>query len=310
MNTNTSSNNQSIATAQKPYTTGSVTSKDGTTIGYRQLGHGPAIVLVQGAIGSAQNFMQLAGMLADAFTVYVPDRRGRGLSPLVYSNEYSIQKDVEDVDALLSKTGAHYVFGLSSGALICLQAALTLPAIHKAAIYEPPLFLNSSEPTAFVTRFEREMAQGKVAAALVTAMKGAQMGPPIMGIMPRFLLESLTNRVMKSEDKKGSGEYLPMRELAPALQYDFEIVVEMSGKLESFKALSAEVLLLGGSKSPAYLKGALEALEKVLPHVARVKFPGLGHGSPWNYDKQRNPDGKPEPVAQTLRQFFAEPERS
>ncbi len=110
MNTNTSVNNQSTATGQGHYyITGSVVSRDGTTIGYRQLGHGPAVVLVQGAMGSAHNFMQLAGMLADAFTVYVPDRRGRGLSSLAYSKDYSIQKDVEDLDALLAKTGAHSV---------------------------------------------------------------------------------------------------------------------------------------------------------------------------------------------------------
>ncbi len=310
MNTNTGGNTQSTSPVQEPYTIGFVTSKDGTTIGYRQLGHGPDLVLVQGAMGSAQNFMQLAGLLSDAFTVYVPDRRGRGLSPLPYCTDYRIQNDVEDVEALLAKTGAHSVFGLSSGALICLQAELTLPAIHKAAVYEPALFLESSEPMAFVTRFNREMTQGKVAAALVTAMKGAQMGPPIMGVMPRFLLESLTNRVMKAEEKEGSGEYLSMRELAPALQYDFEVVLEMSGKLECFRTLQTEVLLLGGSKSPAYLKVALDALEQVLPHVARVEFQGLGHGSPWNYDKQRNPDGKPEVVAQALRQFFVEPGRS
>ncbi len=310
MQTKNSVEKPSTTPAWEPYTTGSVTSKDGTTIGYRQLGQGPALVLVQGAMGSAQNFMQLAGMLADAFTVYLPDRRGRGQSPLAYSKNYRIQKDVEDIDALLAKTGAHAVFGLSSGALICLEAALTLPAIHQAAIYEPPLFLSSSEPTAFVSRFGREMARGKVAAALVTAMKGARMGPPLFNVMPRLLLESLTNMVMKSEDKKGSGEYLPMKELAPALQYDFQVVVEMSRKLETFQALSAEVLLLGGSKSPAYLKAALDALEQVLPHVKRVEFPGLRHAAAWNYDKQRNPGGQPEVVAQALRRFFAEPEHS
>ena len=110
MNTNASVNNPSITTAREQYTTSSVTSQDGTTIGYRQLGHGPAIVLVQGAMGSAYNFMQLAGMLADAFTVYMPDRRGRGLSSLAYSKDYSIQKDVEDLDALLAKTGARSVW--------------------------------------------------------------------------------------------------------------------------------------------------------------------------------------------------------
>ena len=307
MNTKSNDNKQSSVIAQEHYIIGSVTSKDGTTIGYRQLGHGPGIVLVQGAMGSAHNFMQLAEQLADTFTVYLPDRRGRGLSRLPYSKDYSIQKDVEDLDALLAKTGTNYVFGLSSGAIISLQAALTLPTIHKAAIYEPPLFLNNSETTAFVTRFEQEIAQEKVAAALITAMKGAQMGPPILNIIPRWLLESLTNRVIEGEDKKGSGEYLPMRELASALQYDFEIVAEISGKLERFRDVQAEVLLLGGSKSPTYLKVALGALEKVLPYVTRTEFPGLGHAAAWNYDKQRNPDGKPEAVAQELHRFFVEP---
>ena len=78
---------------------------------------------------------------------------------------------------------------------------------------------------------------------------------------------------MKSEEKKGSGGYVPMRELAPTLHYDFQLVVEMSGKLESFRAIRAEVLLLGGSKSPSFLKVALDALEKVLPQAKRVEFP-------------------------------------
>jgi pimeloyl-ACP methyl ester carboxylesterase len=112
--------------------------------------------------------------------------------------------------------------------------------------------------------------------------------------------------VIAQEDKKGSGEYLPMRALAPTLQYDFQVVVEMNGRLQSFRAINAEVLLLGGSKSPAYLKVDLDALEKVLPHVTRLEFPGLGHAAAWNYDRQRNPGGQPERVAQELRRFFAE----
>ena len=129
------------------------------------------------------------------------------------------------------------------------------------------------------------------------------MGPPIFNAMPRWLLELLTSMGMKSEEKKGSGGYVPMRELASTLRYDFQLVVEMSEKLESFRALRAEVLLLGGSKSPTYLKVALDALEKVLPQVKRIEFPGLGHEASWNTDR----GGQPERVAQELRRFFVEP---
>src|SRR5216684_2568192 len=155
---------QSTIPPRESYVTETVNSADGTRIGYRQLGDGPGLVLVHGAMESAQSHMQLAVALADTFTVYLPDRRGRGLSG-PYGKDYSIQKDVEDMDALLTKTGAHYVFGVSSGGLISLQAALTLSAIHKAAIYEPALIMNGSASTAWLTRYDQEMAQGKAAAA-------------------------------------------------------------------------------------------------------------------------------------------------
>ena len=57
-----------------------VVSKDGTTIAYDQRGNGPALVLVDGALCSrAQGPMPaVAEALADRFTVYNYDRRGRG----------------------------------------------------------------------------------------------------------------------------------------------------------------------------------------------------------------------------------------
>src|SRR5215467_10066128 len=98
-------NQHSTAFAPETYTVGYVTSRDGTTIGYRQLGHGPGVVLLHGANESAQSHMRLAELLADAFTLYLPDRRGRGLSGL-FGTDYSMQKEIEDLDALLTKTGA------------------------------------------------------------------------------------------------------------------------------------------------------------------------------------------------------------
>ena len=197
----TALNNQSTLARPEQSITGSVISKDGTTIGYRQLGHGPGVVVLHGAMESGQSHTQLAEALADTYTVYLPDRRGRGLSG-PYGRGYSIHKDVEDMDAILTKTGAHSVFGVSSGAIIWLNAALTLPAIHKAAIFEPPLLVNGPAPIAGLTRFDREIAQGKVAAALITGMKETQMGPPMLNLMPRWLLERLTTMMLASEEKK------------------------------------------------------------------------------------------------------------
>jgi pimeloyl-ACP methyl ester carboxylesterase len=280
----------------------SVVSKDGTMIGYRQLGAGPGLILLHGAMESASSHMQLAVALADGFTVYLPDRRGRGRSG-PYLQDHRIATDVHDMAALLNKTGAHNVVGISSGAIIWLEAALTLSAIHRAAIFEPPLPRIGSLPTGFVQRYEREIAEGKVAAALVTAMIGTQMGPPIFNAIPRWLLERLTTLMMASEEKKVAGDGT-MRMLAPTLHYDFQLAAEMEGSLERFRAVGAEVLLLGGSRSPAYLKAGLDALETILPRVRRIVFPGAGHGATGNSDR----GGRPTQVAQALREFFVKPD--
>lgn len=306
MTTKTSVKNQPTSAAREHYTLGSVTSQDGATIGYRQIGQGPGVVLLHGSNVSGQDFTQLAEALADIFTVYLPDRRGRGLSS-PFGEGYRIQKEVEDLDALLTHTGAHLVFGVSAGGLICLQAALTLPAIHKIALYEPALLLDGSAHTAWLARYDQEMAQGKVAAALVTCMKGLALGGPVMNAMPRWMLESLTNMAMNSEEKQADADAITMRKLAPTLHYDGLLLAEMSGQLERFRAVRAQVLLLGGSKGLPYLKDTLDALENVLPHVVKqVEFPGLEHGGANNASKT-NRGSKPELVAQELRRFFAEP---
>jgi pimeloyl-ACP methyl ester carboxylesterase len=290
----------SIAAAEHCWTIESVTSKDGTTIGYRKVGHGPGLLILHGAAESSKSHKQLAETLADTFTVYLPDRRGRGLSG-PYGKDYSIQRDVEDMDALLTKTDAHYVVGISSGAIIFLQAMLSLSSIHKAVIFEPPLSINGSVSTDFLQRYDSEIAQGKIASALVSGMLGAQMGPPIFNSMPRWLLKLLTAMMMAGEDRKATADDVTMRQLAPTLHYDFQLVTEMKDAVERFGAIQTEVLLLGGSDSPAYLKTAMDALEKVLPNATRIEFDGVGHGATGNADR----GGQPERVAQALRQFFA-----
>lgn len=100
-------------------------SKDGSALTYRRLGEGPGLILLHGGLQAAQNLMALASALSDAFTLYVLNRRGRDGSP--YPMSYSVQTEREDVEALVRKTGASRVFGLSVGGIIALEAARRLP---------------------------------------------------------------------------------------------------------------------------------------------------------------------------------------
>ena len=278
-----------------PYPIGSVISKDGTAIGYRQFGHGPGIILVHGGMMTSKNFMKLAIALSDAYTVYVPDRRGRGLSGQ-HGDEYCLERECEDIHALINKTRAHNIFGLSSGAIVALQSAFTLPAIHKVALYEPPLSVNGSMPIAWKPRYERELAKGRLAAAMVCIIKGTSDSRSI-GMLPRFILVPLMKLAIRGNARKAKDDDTPLKVLIPTMRFDSQLVTETEGKLESFKVLQAEALLLGGSRSRAYLKIALDALNKVMPHSYRVQFSGVGHIAADN-------SGKPQLIATELKRFF------
>ena len=279
---------------ERTYVKDSIVSKDGTTIGYRRLGSGEGLILVHGGFKSSQDFMKLAVSLSDTFTVHVVDRRGRGLSG-PHGHGFSVEREVEDMQALVAKTGARNIFGLSVGALVVLKAARTTPTLERIALYEPPFSVDGSTPTSWLGRYEQELARGEPAAAVVTAMKGMQVVPMFVRL-PRFLSTPLLSLVMRAQGD-GDAENIPIHALAPTLRYDVQIVREMSDSLDDYAKLPARVLLLGGTKSPAFLRMGLDALERTLPHVERVTFSGLGHDGPED-------DGKPRLVAQRLRRFF------
>src|SRR5580658_4439431 len=154
-----------------------VASADGTKIGYRTLGSGPDVVLLHGAMESAHSHMGMARALADRFRVHLPDRRGRGASG-PHPEGYGIHTEVADLAAVVGETSASRVFGVSEGGLIVLAAARELPAIRKVAVYEPALITEGTAYTSWLARYDREMADAKVADALVTSMTGLRLAPP------------------------------------------------------------------------------------------------------------------------------------
>jgi hypothetical protein len=118
--------------------------------------------------------------------------------------------------------------------------------------------------------------------------------------MPRWLVEFMTRKMLSAEAKNDPGDYATFAELAPTLHHDGRVITEMSGQQESLRAVRADVLLLGGSKSTAFLKAGIDSVAKVLPQVRQIELPGLNHSAPWNSEMR----GNPEPVARELRRFF------
>jgi hypothetical protein len=179
---------------------------------------------------------------------------------------------------------------------------LEIPTIRKLAVYEPAFFA-AGLPSVFLARFQKEMARGNIAAAFTAAARAVKIRP-IPKYVPDWLLTFFTRQMMANQDKRQKGDYLTLQQLTEALQYDFRLVIETHGRLSSFRALQTSVLLLGGEKSPQYLRDDLAALGQVFPHVTRLTFPELNHSGPWNCDAERNATGNPNEVARELRCFF------
>jgi pimeloyl-ACP methyl ester carboxylesterase len=284
-----------MADHPKKYTTGFVISKDGTRIHYRQLGSGDGLVLVHGAVMYAENFMRLAGLLADTFTVYIPDRAGRSLSAM--HHEHSLQAEAEDVLALLEKTGATNIFGLSSGAVITLQAALLSPDLKKVALFEPPIPADHQQFSKLEIAYKKALAKQDFGKAFIAIIKGTG-DASLLRALPAFVTAPLMNSAIQAQLKRGiKPDGASLKSLIEAMQFDMTVVSQSVGIIEKSKDINAGILLLGGERSRRFLKNVLDKLAAALPLAKRVTLPGVGHIAADN-------SGKPELVAGVLKAFF------
>ncbi|MFD3399881.1 alpha/beta fold hydrolase [Kribbella sp. NPDC058693] len=285
-------------------TQGTVTSRDGTEIGYYKTGQGPAVVVLHGSMESARSHTLLAEALASDFTVYLPDRRGRGLSGPHRPN-HTVRTEVEDLEAVLTEAGAERAFGVSAGGAVVLEAARTLP-LKQIALYEPAIVADGAPHREWLTRFDQEIARGDLAAGMVTSMFGFEMAPPFLKVVPRGLLRRMTEKMMAKEGRQAPADAITMRQLAPTIHAEGTIVAELAGTFDNFRTVNADVLLLGGTKGLPGLKPGRATLEKVLPHCRRIEFDGYDHGSSSDPGGV-NPTGKPAAVrriAEEVNAFF------
>jgi pimeloyl-ACP methyl ester carboxylesterase len=147
-----------------------VTSKDGTSIAYDRQGHGPAVILV----GDRSENAPLAMELAEYFTVYNYDQRGRGDSGDTLP--YAVEREIEDLEALITVAGGTaHVYGVSAGGALALEAAAAGIAIDRIAVYEVPYGFagDRQQWRAYVEQLEALLAEGRRGDAFALFMRTA-----------------------------------------------------------------------------------------------------------------------------------------
>jgi pimeloyl-ACP methyl ester carboxylesterase len=247
-----------------------VISNDGTTIAFDQSGEGLVIILVVGAFNDRATGAPLARFLERHFTVFNYDRRGRGESG--DTAPYAIEREIEDLDALIAQAGGSaFVFGYSSGATLALRAAAHGLAISKLALYDPP-------PSG--------SRAGQIAPQLAELVAADRRGDAVelfqteaVGI-PAAVVAQMRNAPFRPYLEK----------IAHTLVYDSTILGALpDGRLASMRV---PTFVIDGEESPAAVRHAAQTLAEALPGGRYRTLKGQGH------------DIDPAVIGPVLEEFF------
>ena len=240
-----------------------VISKDGTPIAYEKLGQGPALIIVCGVLGDHHQHAGLARLLAEYFTVYNFDRRGHGESGL--TEPYAVEREIEDIDALITEAGGSaFVYGSSGPGVLCMYAAAAglSPKMKKLAVWEPPYILEGTRPP--VPQDYREQ--------LVQMLREGRKGDMI----ELFLTKAVGMPVEFVAPMRQAPFWAAQEAMAPTLVYDAALMGDFSLPRERLAKVTVETLVMDGGTVP-WLSQAAQAVADTLPHAHRRTLAGQPH---------------------------------
>ena len=238
-----------------------VTSADGTTIAFDQLGAGPPVILVSGASVDRSIDAPLAAALAAHFTVLNYDRRGRGDSDDTLP--FALEREVEDLDVLIAAAGGSAtVLGLSSGAALAAEAALRGLPIDALVMWEPPFSVDADGKQRFkeyADDLHAALADGRRGDALAHFMRFVGLPEDMIGGMRQSPYWELGER------------------LAPTLAYDAAALGDSSIPRERYGRIDVRTLVLAGSESPEFLRTAAAQVAAAIPGAHHEVLVGQDH---------------------------------
>jgi pimeloyl-ACP methyl ester carboxylesterase len=246
----------------------SVISKDGTSIAYERQGSGPAIILVGGGLVDRSENAPLAAALAERFTTYNYDRRGRGESG--DTRPYSIEREIEDIEAVLAEAGGSaHLYGVSSGGALVLEAAAAGLAARKIAVYEVPYNTADDWPRRWREYVDR----------LGAALSGGSRGEAVK------LFMRLVDTAEEDIAAMGSSPYWPSLEaIAHTLAYDAACLGDGQPPVDRLATITQPTLVAtGGAHAQGTarwiqaLDPAADAIAESVPEAERQRLDGQSH---------------------------------
>jgi pimeloyl-ACP methyl ester carboxylesterase len=238
-----------------------VVSRDGTTIAYEKAGDGPPIVLLNGAFRDHTIFDALVPELAPHCTTYVYDRRGRGQSG--DSPAYAIEREIEDLDAVIEEAGGQaVVFAGSCGANLALEAALAGVPITKLALHEPFYWAQGYPlpPADFAGQLRALLAQDNRSEAAEYFLG------QLMGLPPEVIADWRKAPLWTTNETN-----------AHTLPYDTALCGDFSVPARRLATLRTPVLVLNSDHTGDWLRATARETATALPNGWGMELPGSWH---------------------------------
>ena len=257
-----------------------INSVDGTPIALWKSGSGPSVLMVPGTSADHSAWDSVAALLADSFSVYTMDRRGRGASG--DAGSYAIEREFEDVAAAANALPAPvHLFGHSFGGTCALEAALRTQNLASLMIYEggPKPHGMRIIGDEFIANLEQLIADGNREEALSTFMLNAA------GVTPEELPVLRQHHAWPS--RVAAAHTIP-RELRAVNDYGAD--------MSKLATLTIPTLLIVGSETEPRRREMFERVVTLLPNARLAVLSGQRHAAHQT---------APALLAATLRDFLA-----
>jgi pimeloyl-ACP methyl ester carboxylesterase len=217
----------------------------------------------------------IAQELASDFTVFNYDRRGRGDSGDTLP--YAIDREVEDIEAVIGVAGGSaFLWGSSSGAGLALIASESVP-VTKLALWEPPFVPDDlpRPPEDQVSQYETMVAEGRRGDAVEYFMT------KIIGMPAEVVAGARTQPWWAATEA-----------LAHTLAYDARIMGDYSIPKDLAASVKVPTMVIAGGADFPWMRQTAETLAAALPDGQVSILVGQGH------------DVDPGVLAPVLTEFF------
>lgn len=239
-----------------------VASNDGVEISVQKAGAGPTLLLIHGSLlNGSLSCEAVMPKLAERFTVYAMDRRGR--APSGDAKQYSIAKEADDIASVVAAIGGPVtVLAHSYGAFATLEALDQLKTVSHLILYEPPVTLKPVDSDPVADRMDEALQANDLEQLVTIFLRDQIQAPP--------------ERIAMMKSSPMWPIVLP---IAPTLPREARTVNSYRASAERLAKWKTPTTMLLGSNTHGLLRDAAFFVRDAIPGCRMVILEGQGHGA-------------------------------